>query len=169
MLLSLLGGQLSREALRSLPGSTQGLVKKYIDKSGKRRHVGVPSRLKRSQYLLATKLYTLHVGNRIQLCRFLNPRLYRCSGPTLLSLETASLHWPWRPERWDSVFASCFNGVSKNWLSFHSWEVPLPGPRMEVNIDWTCSDAELFARVFSPLGNVTIECLGDLWHDVAWH
>ena len=47
------GGQLSREALRSLPGSSQGLVRKYIDKGGKRRHVGVASRLKRSQCLIS--------------------------------------------------------------------------------------------------------------------
>ncbi len=40
---------MTREALRALPGSNQGLVKKYIDKNGKKRHVGVPSRLKRSQ------------------------------------------------------------------------------------------------------------------------
>lgn len=66
--------------------------------------------------------------------------------------------------RWGWVLLGC-----QTWPLFDSWKVPLPGPRMEVNIDWTCSDAELFAKVFSPMGNVTIECLGDLWHDAAWH
>jgi len=43
------GGHLSREALRNLPGAREGLVRKYIDKHGKRRHGDVPSRLKGSQ------------------------------------------------------------------------------------------------------------------------
>jgi hypothetical protein len=43
---------MSREALRMLPGSSKGLVRKYIDKAGKRRHVGVPSRLMGSQRLV---------------------------------------------------------------------------------------------------------------------
>ena len=42
---------MSREALRMLPGSSKGLVRKYIDKAGKRRHVGVPDKLKGSQCL----------------------------------------------------------------------------------------------------------------------
>lgn len=49
--LHLAGGHMSREALRMLPGSSKGLVRKYIDKAGKRRHVGVPDKLKGSQCL----------------------------------------------------------------------------------------------------------------------
>lgn len=48
-------GHLSREVLRSLPGVKDGgLVRKYIDKSGKKRHVGVASKLKMSQRLCCT-------------------------------------------------------------------------------------------------------------------
>ena len=43
------GGTLSRKAMKSLPG--ERLVKTYFDKSGKRRHVGIPERLKQSQPL----------------------------------------------------------------------------------------------------------------------
>ena len=50
--LSLSGGQLPRQTLQSLPGAAQGLVRKYMDKAGKRRHVGVASRLKMSQCLI---------------------------------------------------------------------------------------------------------------------
>ena len=47
--LAVVGGSLTREQLRALPGAQQGLVKKYIDKNGKKRHVGVAGRLKQSQ------------------------------------------------------------------------------------------------------------------------
>ena len=42
---------MTKAALQSLPGSKDGLVRKYIDKAGKRRHAGVPDRLKNSQSL----------------------------------------------------------------------------------------------------------------------
>lgn len=45
------GGTMTREALRSLPGAKEGLVRKYIDKEGRKRHAGVPGRLKGSQFL----------------------------------------------------------------------------------------------------------------------
>lgn len=52
-----IGGHLSREVLRSLPGVKDGgLVRKYIDKSGKKRHVGVAAKLKQSQRLCCTYL-----------------------------------------------------------------------------------------------------------------
>ena len=54
------GGHMSREALRALPGSSKGLVKKYVDKSGRKRHVGVPSRLKSSQWLVQ---YLVHFNH----------------------------------------------------------------------------------------------------------
>ena len=44
-----IGGHMSREAMQSLPG--QSLVKKYHDKNGKLRRVGIPARLKESQSL----------------------------------------------------------------------------------------------------------------------
>ena len=47
------------------------------------------------------------------------------------------------------------------------WQVPIPGPRVDVNVDSTCGDAELFSRVFSPMGHLSLDCLGDLWHDAA--
>ena len=43
----------------------------------------------------------------------------------------------------------------------------LPGPREDAGIDVTCGDAELFTRVFSPMGTLSLDCLGDLWHDAA--
>ena len=49
-----IGGHMSREAMQSLPG--QSLVKKYHDKNGKLRRVGIPARLKESQSL-GCKLY----------------------------------------------------------------------------------------------------------------
>ena len=45
------GGHLTRAALQALPGAEHGLVRKYVDKRGKRRHVGVPDRLRSSQCL----------------------------------------------------------------------------------------------------------------------
>ena len=45
------GGHLTRAALQALPGAAHGLVRKYVDKRGKRRHVGVPDRLRSSQCL----------------------------------------------------------------------------------------------------------------------
>ena len=47
-------------------------------------------------------------------------------------------------------------------------QVPAAGPRVDVNVDNNCGDAELFTRVFSPTGQLSLECLGDLWHDAAW-
>lgn len=44
-----LGGTMTRAQLQALPGAQQGLVRKYIDKRGQRRHAGVPDRLKSSQ------------------------------------------------------------------------------------------------------------------------
>ena len=44
-----IGGHMSRAAMQSLPG--QSLVKKYHDKNGKLRRVGIPARLKESQCL----------------------------------------------------------------------------------------------------------------------
>lgn len=46
------GGHMSRAAMQALPGTALGLVRKYIDKSGKKRMVGVPERLKSSQPLV---------------------------------------------------------------------------------------------------------------------
>ncbi len=40
---------MSREAMQQLPGKP--LVKKYIDKNGTARRVGIPDRLKESQLL----------------------------------------------------------------------------------------------------------------------
>eukprot|EP00435_Cladocopium_sp_Y103_P032340 s1178_g8.t1 len=40
---------MTRAALQALPGAEHGLVRKYVDKNGKRRHVGVPERLRSSQ------------------------------------------------------------------------------------------------------------------------
>ena len=45
------GGHLTRAALQALPGAEHGLVRKYVDKRGKRRHVGVSDRLRSSQCL----------------------------------------------------------------------------------------------------------------------
>lgn len=47
--ISAVGGSMSRKALQQLPGAS--LVKKYIDKGGKQRRVGIPDRLKQSQCL----------------------------------------------------------------------------------------------------------------------
>lgn len=47
--ISSIGGSMSRKAMQQLPGAP--LVKKYIDKSGKQRRMGIPERLKQSQFL----------------------------------------------------------------------------------------------------------------------
>ena len=44
------GGHMTRAALQALPGAAQGLVKKYVDKRGQRRHCGVKDRLRSSQF-----------------------------------------------------------------------------------------------------------------------
>ena len=43
---------MTRSALQSLPGASVGLVRKYVDKTGQRRIVGVPDRLRQSQWLV---------------------------------------------------------------------------------------------------------------------
>ena len=43
---------MSRADMAKLPGRDNPLVKKYLDKAGKRRHVGIAHRLKESQFLV---------------------------------------------------------------------------------------------------------------------
>ena len=56
------GGHMTRAALQSLPGAKDGLVKKYIDKAGKKRMVGVPERLKCSQSLVLIRHQKLNIA-----------------------------------------------------------------------------------------------------------
>ena len=42
---------MTRAEMQALPGAQNGLVRKYIDKSGRKRHAGIPSLLKGSQPL----------------------------------------------------------------------------------------------------------------------
>lgn len=51
------GGHMTRAALQSLPGACDGLVRKYVDKRGKKRHVGVPEKLRKSQCLDASVMW----------------------------------------------------------------------------------------------------------------
>ena len=44
---------------------------------------------------------------------------------------------------------------------------PLPGPREELQFDWTLGDAELFERFFIPMHNPSVDFIGDLWHDAS--
>ena len=53
----------------------------------------------------------------------------------------------------------------QTWLSIAALQEPLPGPREEVQFDWTLGNAELFERFFAPLQNPSVDFLGDLWHD----
>lgn len=53
---------MTRAALQSLPGAKDGLVKKYIDKAGKKRMVGVPERLKCSQSLVLIRHQQLNIA-----------------------------------------------------------------------------------------------------------
>ena len=46
------GGYLPKEIMKNLPGKP--LVKRYIDKQGKKRHVGIPETLRKSQLLVCT-------------------------------------------------------------------------------------------------------------------
>lgn len=62
----------------------------------------------------------------------------------------------------DIVRPFWWNGVMS------AWQEPLPGPRHELNFDWTHGDAELFQRHFFPTQNPSIEVLGDLWHDATY-
>ena len=48
---------MTRSALQALPGATVGLVKKYVDKKGQKRIVGVPERLRQSQWLVCINIY----------------------------------------------------------------------------------------------------------------
>ena len=43
---------MTRSALQSLPGANVGLVRKYMDKKGQKRIVGVPDKLRQSQMLV---------------------------------------------------------------------------------------------------------------------
>ena len=56
---------MSREDMAQLPGKP--LVKKYVDKNGKARRVGIPDRLKESQPL--GNLFEYHFKKKISLKR----------------------------------------------------------------------------------------------------
>lgn len=104
-MLALAGGHLSREVLRSLPGSANGLVRKYIDKKGRRRHVGVPERLKISQRLGCNFTFYIHrmvckkrsavlfMWKRVQVLDISVMLLPGAQGPTQQTLENALPVW----------------------------------------------------------------------------
>ena len=98
------GGHLSREVLRNLPGSSNGLVKKFIDKKGRRRHVGVPERLKASQHFGCNFTFHGMQKNRKSHVLFCVEKgsidkhrslyvLHGAQGPTQLTLETVLPVW----------------------------------------------------------------------------
>ena len=51
---------MTRSALQSLPGSSTGLVRKYVDKSGRKRIVGLGDKLRQSQPLVCNTRVDLH-------------------------------------------------------------------------------------------------------------
>ena len=87
--MQLSGGHLSREALRSLPGAADGLVRKYIDKKGRRRHAGIAAKLKSSQRLGLTVRDTQRLGLMI----LFNLICIYSQGAIQLSLDHALRMW----------------------------------------------------------------------------
>ena len=55
------GGSMTREEMKNLSGAS--LVRKYIDSEGKKRHVGIPDRLKQSQSLCSSLHRWKQLGN----------------------------------------------------------------------------------------------------------
>ena len=157
------GGYLSREQLRSLPGVKDGgLVKKYIDKSGKKRHVGVPSKLKQSQCLFCTLVFPV-LWQYISLssnCFALQLRAYtEAFGQYIAELATSPKQEHWRTG--SKLLSLCFIQI------FGSLQDLDPGPRDPVQLDTTCGDAELFQRFFFPTPEAcAVSYLGDMWEDV---
>lgn len=45
---------------------------------------------------------------------------------------------------------------------------PLPGPRVEEELDISAGDAELFRNTFLPLHGDNVTSIGDLWEDVPY-
>ena len=79
-----IGGHMSRAAMQSLPG--QSLVKKYHDKNGKLRRVGIPARLKESQCLSCKLQHAVSCVNCECDCFFFN--VHPGSGRTQHPLRT---------------------------------------------------------------------------------
>lgn len=57
------GGHMTLAALQSLPGACDGLVRKYVDKRGQKRHVGVPEKLRKSQCLDASVMWSPDISH----------------------------------------------------------------------------------------------------------
>ena len=102
--MQLSGGHLSREALRSLPGAADGLVRKYIDKKGRRRHAGIAAKLKSSQRLGLTVRDTQRLGLMILF--------------NLICIE---------PRSYTAEFGSCIADVALTPLQDRSLEISLDG------------------------------------------
>lgn len=51
---------MTRSALQALPGSSTGLVRKYVDKNGRKRIVGLGDKLRQSQPLVCNTRVDLH-------------------------------------------------------------------------------------------------------------
>jgi len=48
---------MTRSALQCLPGANVGLVRKYVDKKGQKRIVGLSEKLRQSQWLVCNLQY----------------------------------------------------------------------------------------------------------------
>lgn len=168
------GGHMSRAAMQSLPGTALGLVRKYIDKSGKKRMVGVPERLKSSQPLvliLDIKILILIQKTR----KWKNISIQNERGHTHQLLGNSWLGWLPQSCRWGPCFTitilqSPTSQSSRNQLQNILWnQDPLPPPREELWVDTAAGDAELFIKHLCPLGHASVSALGDLWPDVSRH
>ena len=67
---------MTRSALQALPGATVGLVKKYVDKKGQKRIVGVPERLRQSQWLVCISRYMVALNIYIYISYIVKSNLY---------------------------------------------------------------------------------------------
>ena len=97
---------MTRSALQCLPGANVGLVRKYVDKKGQKRIVGLSEKLRQSQWLVCNLQYVcvcvldlwMHAIASFCVLRIFTYLQHHgtASGPILQTLEGALRDWPRR-------------------------------------------------------------------------
>lgn len=124
----------------------------------------LPTGLKKASSLFANNLYVkvkeINWTNQM----FVSLRAYTRQFGDLIAIhgkETMNVTWL------DLLFCigKCdFINLGNMWPT----KDPLPGPRVEQELDITAGDAELFRNTFLPLHGDDVKSIGDLWQDVPY-
>ena len=176
------GGTMTKDKMLKLGGKP--LVKKYIDKYGRRRHVGIPENLRNSQNLGSCS-QSKHTETICVWYVALRPKNLSSWGHIRGNSRIWLRNWRWLPGKCHDcnnlkininiVWSTEWLYINIIYIDRYMWvhnllcQTPLPGPRDPVSMDGNCSDAELFLEHFMPMGTETLADMGDLWDDVPWN